>query len=155
MEAFVNFMGRIIKRYENRKLYDTESRRYVSLEEIASLIRQGVDVQVVDNVTDTDITTQTLTQVIFEEGKKGRNPLSKEVLHDVIRWSNHLLDDGIQQVRQGLDHLVPESLNKLFGKNATDEVEELKKRVQSLEDLITSLGDQLSSNPEGDSNGSK
>jgi len=148
-------MGRIIKRYENRKLYDTESRRYVSLEEIASLIRQGVDVQVVDNVTDTDITTQTLTQVIFEEGKKGRNPLSKEVLHDVIRWSNHLFDDGIQQVRQGLDHLVPESLNKLFGKNASDEVEELKKRVQSLEDLITSLGDQLSSNPEGDSNGSK
>lgn len=148
-------MGRIIKRYENRKLYDTESRRYVSLEEIASLIREGVDVQVVDNVTDTDITTQTLTQVIFEEGKKGRNPLSKEVLHDVIRWSNHLLDDGIQQVRQGLDHLVPESLNKLFGKNASDEVEELKKRVQSLENLITSLGDQLSSNPEGDSNGSK
>jgi len=148
-------MGRIIKRYENRKLYDTEGRRYVSLEEIASLIRQGVDVQVVDNVTDTDITTQTLTQVIFEEGKKGRNPLSKEVLHDVIRWSNHLFDDGIQQVRQGLDHLVPESLNKLFGKNASDEVEELKKRVQSLEDLITSLGDQLSSNPEGDSNGSK
>lgn len=148
-------MGRIIKRYENRKLYDTESRKYVSLEEIASLIRQGVDVQVVDNVTDTDITTQTLTQVIFEEGKKGRNPLSTEVLHDVIRWSNHLLDDGIQQVRQGLDHLVPESLNKLFGKKPSDDVEELKKRVESLEELITSLGNQLSSGPEEDSNGSK
>lgn len=148
-------MGRIIKRYENRKLYDTESRKYVSLEEIASLIRQGVDVQVVDNVSDTDITTQTLTQVIFEEGKKGRNPLSTEVLHDVIRWSNHLLDDGIQQVRQGLDHLVPESLNKLFGKHTSDEVEALKKRVQSLEELITSLGDHLSSSPEKDSNSSK
>jgi polyhydroxyalkanoate synthesis repressor PhaR len=155
MEAFVKFMGRIIKRYENRKLYDTESRKYISLEEIASLVRQGVDVQVVDNVTDTDITTQTLTQVIFEEGKRGRNPLSTEVLHDVIRWSNHLLDDGIQQVRQGLDHLVPESLNKLFGKNTPDEVEELKKRVQSLEELITSLGNQLSSDQEEDLNGSK
>jgi len=154
MEAFVKFMGRIIKRYENRKLYDTESRKYVSLEEIASLIRQGIDVQVVDNVTDADITTQTLTQVIFEEGKKGRNPLSTEVLHDVIRWSNHLLDDGIQQVRQGLDHLVPESLNKLFGKKSSDDVEELKKRVQSLEELITSLGNQLSSDPEEDSNNS-
>lgn len=148
-------MGRIIKRYENRKLYDTESRKYVSLEEIASLIRQGIDVQVVDNVTDADITTQTLTQVIFEEGKKGRNPLSTEVLHDVIRWSNHLLDDGIQQVRQGLDHLVPESLNKLFGKKSSDDVEELKKRVQSLEELITSLGNQISSDPEEDSNNSK
>lgn len=148
-------MGRIIKRYENRKLYDTESCKYISLEEIASLIRQGIDVQVVDNVTDADITTQTLTQVIFEEGKKGRNPLSTEVLHDVIRWSNHLLDDGIQQVRQGLDHLVPESLNKLFGKKSSDDVEELKKRVQSLEELITSLGNQLSSDPEEDSNNSK
>lgn len=148
-------MSRIIKRYENRKLYDTASRKYVSLEEIASLIRQGIDVQVVDNVSNTDITTQTLTQVIFEEGKRGRNPLSTEVLHDVIRWSNHLLDDGIKQVRQGLDHLVPESLNKLFGKNAPDEVEELKKRVQSLEELITSLGNQLSSAPEEDSKGSK
>lgn len=155
MEASVKFMSRIIKRYENRKLYDTASRKYVSLEEIASLIRQGIDVQVVDNVSDTDITTQTLTQVIFEEGKRGRNPLSTEVLHDVIRWSNHLLDDGIKQVRQGLDHLVPESLNKLFGKNAPDEVEELKKRVQSLEELITSLGNQLSSAPEEDSKGSK
>lgn len=155
MEALVKFMGRIIKRYENRKLYDTESRKYISLEEIASLIRQGIDVQVVDNVTDADITTQTLTQVIFEEGKKGRNPLSTEVLHDVIRWSNHLLDDGIQQVRQGLDHLVPESLNKLFGKKSSDDVEELKKRVQSLEELITSLGNQLSSDPEEDSNNSK
>lgn len=155
MEALVKFMGRIIKRYENRKLYDTESRKYVSLEEIASLIRQGIDVQVVDNVTDADITTQTLTQVIFEEGKKGRNPLSTEVLHDVIRWSNHLLDDGIQQVRQGLDHLVPESLNKLFGKKSSDDVEELKKRVQSLEELITSLGNQISSDPEEDSNNSK
>lgn len=155
MEASVKFMSRIIKRYENRKLYDTASRKYVSLEEIASLIRQGIDVQVVDNVSNTDITTQTLTQVIFEEGKRGRNPLSTEVLHDVIRWSNHLLDDGIKQVRQGLDHLVPESLNKLFGKNAPDEVEELKKRVQSLEELITSLGNQLSSAPEEDSKGSK
>ena len=40
-------MSRIIKRYENRKLYDTEDRRYISLEEIAELIRNGVEVQVV------------------------------------------------------------------------------------------------------------
>lgn len=138
-------MSRVIKRYENRKLYDTESRKYISLEEIASLIRQGVDVQVVENATDTDITTQTLTQVIFEEGKKGRNPLSTEILHDVIRWSNNVIDDGIEQVRQSLDHLVPESVTKLLGRSKSDEVEELKRRVELLEDLINSLGNQISS----------
>jgi polyhydroxyalkanoate synthesis repressor PhaR len=151
MEVKVNIM-RIIKRYENRKLYDTESRKYVSLEEIASLIREGIDVKVVENATNTDITAQSLTQVIFEEGKKGRNPLSTEILHDVIRWSNHFLDDGIQQVRHGLDHLVPESLTRLFGENASDEVEELKKRVESLEELINSLGSQISPDQAENSN---
>lgn len=147
---------RIIKRYENRKLYDTDSRKYVSLEEIASLIREGIDVKVVENVTSADITAQTLTQVIFEEGKKGRNPLSTEILHDVIRWSNHFIDDGIQQVRHGLDHLVPEYLNRLFGKSASDEVEKLRKRVESLEEMIDSLGSQLSSDtPEGSNNKNK
>lgn len=141
-------MSRVIKRYENRKLYDTESRKYISLEEIASLIREGVDVKVVENATDADITAQTLTQVIFEEGKKGRNPLSTEILHDVIRWGNGFIDGGLEQVRQSLDHLVPDSVNKLLGRSKSDEVEELKKRVELLEDMINSLGNQISSGQE-------
>ncbi len=136
-------MSRVIKRYENRKLYDTENRRYISLEEIASLIRQGVDIQVIDNSTDADITVQTLTQVIVEEGKRGRNPLSSEVLHEIIRWSNHLIDDGIQQVRQGLDNLVPVSLTKIFNKGESSEISELKKRIESLEQIINSLSQKM------------
>ena len=72
-------MSRIIKRYGNRKLYDAEAKKHISLEEIAELVRKGEDVRVIDNTTDEDITAQTLTQVIFEEGKKGRNPLSPDV----------------------------------------------------------------------------
>jgi polyhydroxyalkanoate synthesis repressor PhaR len=135
-------MSRIIKRYENRKLYDTEDRRYVSLDDIADLVRKGVDVQVMDNTTGDDITTQTLTQVIFEEGKKGRNPLSKDVLHDVIRFGNTIIDGGIQQVRHGLNLLMPSSLNKLF--SATNNVDaenlkQLKDKVESLETIIKAL----------------
>lgn len=148
-------MSRIIKRYENRKLYDTESRKYISLEEIASLVRQGVDVKVIENNTEADITAQTLTQVIFEEGKKGRNPLSTEILHEVIRWGNTVLDGGIQQVRHSLDQLVPDSLNKLFGRNRTSEIEDLKKRVETLEELINSLGNQLAAEHTEPSNESK
>lgn len=143
-------MTRIIKRYENRKLYDTEERTYVSLEAIAKLIRDGVDIQVVDNTTEADITTQTLTQVILEEGKKGRNPLSTEMLHDMIRWSNSMIDDGIKQVREGIDHLMPESLSRLFSKKDSD-VGELKKRIESLENAINSLNLQVAKEDENKS----
>ncbi len=132
-------MARVIKRYENRKMYDSEKRTYISLEAIAQLIRDGIDIQVIDNVTGNDITTHTLTQVIFEEGKKGRNPLSNEMLHDVIRWSNSMIDTGIKQVREGIDNLMPESLSKIFDKNSKGDVSELKKRIDSLENAIDLL----------------
>jgi len=131
----------VIKRYENRKLYDTENRRYVSLEEIGGLVRDGVDVQVVDNVSGQDITAQTLTQVILEAGKKGQNLLSKDILHKVIRWGNTLLDDGIEQVRHGLDQIVPQSLNRLFEHQEAHEIEDLKEKIDSLENMIEALGE--------------
>ncbi len=131
-------MSRIIKRYENRKLYDTEARKYVSLEELANLIRQGIEVKVVDNKTDADITVQTLTQVILEEGKRGRNPLSAELLHEVIRWGSHLLDDGLRQVREGLTR-VSGPLAGLFQRGSQAELLELKQRIESLEQVIAQL----------------
>lgn len=145
-------MPRIIKRYENRKLYDTEDRNYVSLMDIANLVREGSDVKIVDNATDADITAQTLTQVILEEGKKGRNPLSSEVLHEALRWSNNLIDDGIKQVKQGLDQFIPDTFNKLFNKKNADDMSELKQRIESLENLISSLGDKINTTPSGESN---
>lgn len=60
----------VIKRYSNRKLYDTESKHYVTLEDLAQAIRHGEEVQVVDHNTGEDLTSLTLLQVIFEEEKK-------------------------------------------------------------------------------------
>ena len=60
----------IVKRYPNRKLYNTTARRYVSLEILADLIRQGEDVQVVDNVTGDDVTVLVLAQIIAEQERK-------------------------------------------------------------------------------------
>jgi polyhydroxyalkanoate synthesis repressor PhaR len=62
---------RVIKRYANRKLYDTQRSRYVTLEQIAELIRSGEDVKIVDNNSKEDLTAITLTQILFEEEKKG------------------------------------------------------------------------------------
>ncbi len=132
-------MSRIIKRYENRKLYDTGERRYISLEEIAALIRDGVDVKVIDRTSAKDITTQTLTQIIFEEGKLGRNPFSTETLHGVIRWGSSVIDEGIHQAKRSLDDIVPKSLSKLFGVSHPGQIRELIQRVESLESAIDKL----------------
>ena len=61
---------RIIKRYSNRKLYDTAAKEYITLEAIADLIRAGEEIQVVDNVTEEDLTALTLSQIILEQEKK-------------------------------------------------------------------------------------
>ncbi len=151
-------MSRLIKRYENRKLYDTENRRYISLEEIAGLIRDGVEVQVVDNTNGEDITTQTLTQVIFEEGKKGRNPLSKDLLHRVIRLGSDFIDGGIHQMRQGLNVLTPNALSKIFGAASaadTEALKQLREKVESLEAIIKALMNEKLEDQPNDTKGSR
>jgi polyhydroxyalkanoate synthesis repressor PhaR len=61
---------RIIKRYSNRKLYDTVERHYVTLSDVAGSVRKGDEVKVVEYETEADITAQTLAQIIFEEEKQ-------------------------------------------------------------------------------------
>lgn len=75
----------IIKRYSNRKLYDTESKRYVTLEDLAEFIRQGEDIRVLDHSTGEDLTSVTLLQVIFEEQKKIGGLLPQVFLTRMIR----------------------------------------------------------------------
>lgn len=62
---------RIIRRYSNRKLYDTQESHYVTLQALAALIRSGEEIQVTDHATGRDLTTATLAQIIFEEEKRG------------------------------------------------------------------------------------
>lgn len=75
----------VIKRYPNRKLYDTEAKRYITLEGIATLIRQGADVQVIDHTTEEDLTAVTLTQIILEQEKKSSGFLPKSVLTSLVQ----------------------------------------------------------------------
>lgn len=130
-----------MKRYENRKLYDTEKRKFVILHDIAELIRTGVDIQVIDKKSGADITPQTLTQVIFEEGKRGRNPFSTEILHDIIRWNTAVIDDKMQQLRQKITSLVPKPISKVMGLLPSREMEELAERVETLERMIEKFAD--------------
>ncbi len=87
---------KVIKRYTNRKLYDTVESRYVTLDEIALMIKEGVEVQIVDNRTKEDLTSVTLAQIIFEEEKK-RNRMPLTVLREIIRHPGESLTDFIQK----------------------------------------------------------
>ena len=76
---------KVIKRYQNRKLYDTHQSCYVTLEEISQMIKNGDDLRVIDNKTKNDITQATLTQLLYETERKALNPVPVELLKEIIR----------------------------------------------------------------------
>lgn len=87
---------KVIKRYTNRKLYDTVESRYVTLDEIAAMIKEGVEVRIVDNRTKEDLTSVTLAQIIFEEEKK-KNQMPLAVLREIIRHPGESISGFIQK----------------------------------------------------------
>jgi polyhydroxyalkanoate synthesis repressor PhaR len=70
----------LIKRYPNRKLYDTEAKRYVTLEELTRIIQAGQDVQVIDHESGEDLTNLTLTQIILEQEKRSATGVAPRAL---------------------------------------------------------------------------
>ena len=74
----------VIKRYANRRLYDTAASRYVNLDDIAALVREGKDVKVVDAKSGLDITRVTLTQIITEDARDKPTGLPLELLRQLI-----------------------------------------------------------------------
>lgn len=104
----------VIKRYPNRKLYDTEAKRYITLDGIAELIRQGAEVQVVDHTTNEDLTAVTLTQIIFEQEKKQAGFLPKSVLTGLVQAGGETLNSLRRSLTSplGLFHQVDEEIEK-------------------------------------------
>lgn len=133
-------MIRLIKRYESRKLYDTEESRYVSLEDIAAWVREGQDVRVVDNATAADVTSQTLTQIIVEEGRRGHEPLPSELLHELVRLGERTVSTGIEQVQHQVGRLVEASIDRIGPvRRAREEMNVLRDRLEQLEASLTEL----------------
>ena len=93
---------RIIKRYANRKLYDTEHSRYVTLDQISEMIRNGDDVKIVDNKTKEDLTTVTLAQIIFEEEKKQRSFLPLAAMRNIIQSGGEWFAEAQRRVQSVL-----------------------------------------------------
>lgn len=133
-------MTRLIKRYGSRKLYDTEESRYVSLDEIAAWIRDGQEIKVVDNKTAADVTVPTLTQIISEEGRKGRSLLSTDLLHDLIRAGEQAVTSGVEQIQNRVDSLLQASVNRLAPvRRVREEMNRLQERLLELETTLAQI----------------
>ena len=133
-------MIRVIKRYESRKLYDTEESRYVSLEDIGGWVRDGQEIQVIDNATSDDVTAQILTQVILDEGKRGTSLLPTELLHELVRGGERLVANGVDKVQDRVEGLVRRSIDRLAPvRQAREEMVHLRDRLAELERTLQAL----------------
>jgi polyhydroxyalkanoate synthesis repressor PhaR len=131
---------RTIKRYSNRKLYDTEDKRYITLEQIAVLVRENQDIKVVDNQTGEDLTTVTLSQILLEQEKRKETSLPKSFFMNLIQRSATQVADftkknvltyfdssfaSEQEVEANVDKLVQ------AGEVSMDEARKLKDEIKS------------------------
>ena len=154
----------VIKKYENRRLYDTASSRYINLDEIAQLIKDGRDVKVVDAATGEDITRVVLTQIIMEDAKGPDSAFPLDILRQMVIASGRATQEGALQYMKAMfdvyqnayramaPQLSPFQLIPGSGSRAregstavpvpatetrTTEVDELKGRVEELEAIIS------------------
>ena len=115
---------RVIKRYANRKLYDTQHSRYVTLDQISEMIRDGDDVKIIDNKSKEDLTSITLAQIIFEEEKKQKSFLPLQTMRNIIQTGG-----------ESIHQLVTQAQNKAF---------EVQKKVTDILPHKDEVGEEVS-----------
>ena len=89
-------MARIIKKYSNRRLYDTDASRYVNLQQVAGMVRDGLEVEVVDAKTGEDLTRHVLTQIIVDDSRDTEGGPPVEFLRDLIKASDQAQKDFLR-----------------------------------------------------------
>jgi polyhydroxyalkanoate synthesis repressor PhaR len=110
-----------IKRYNNRKLYDTRTKQYISLDDVAEMVRAGEDVTIIDHDSGEDITTLTLFQILFEEEKRIGGLMPQIMLTRLIRSGS----EAFTQFKKAIKR--PQSTS------ARDETDlEIERRIQLL-----------------------
>jgi len=166
-------MAYVIKRYSNRKLYDTQESRYVTLEEIEEMIRAGREISVVDAASGEDLTSVTLTQIILENERTHRASLPAAFLHQLIKHGESWQDFVQKSMRSSLEGMVSSQrdMERIFrdwsvragwgamgvtppgaaaaaepkrdGAAAPEDADKLREEVSALRDRLRSLEDRL------------
>lgn len=136
---------KLIKRYTNRKLYDTERSCYVTLDEIAEMVRGGDEVSIIDNRSGEDLTTVTLAQIVYEAEKKDKRLLPLQSLRLIIQSPSDFLA-RISRPVQGFREETQQRVDR-FRKRAGEQQEELltpvREFVETVQNTIDELGSSL------------
>ncbi|MBI5018264.1 MAG: polyhydroxyalkanoate synthesis regulator DNA-binding domain-containing protein [Deltaproteobacteria bacterium] len=140
----------VIKKYSNRRLYDTSNSCYVNLKQIAALVREGNTVEVLDTATSEDITKVILTQIIIEEEKQQRSLLPTDFLHQLIQhgeiayaqFAEEALTAGLAAYRSAQEQMesafmgwVKPLLGSMPGTPQSD-IDRLRAKVAELENKL-------------------
>jgi polyhydroxyalkanoate synthesis repressor PhaR len=161
-------MAYVIKRYSNRKLYDTQESRYVTLEEIEEMIRAGREISVVDAASGEDLTSVTLTQIILENERNRRASLPAAFLHQLIKHGESWQDFVQKSMRSSLEGMIssqrdmerffrdwalragwgtmappPPAAGEPRRDGAADDADKLREEVTALRDRLRSLEERL------------
>jgi polyhydroxyalkanoate synthesis repressor PhaR len=146
----------IIKKYENRRLYDSTNSRYVNLEEIAQMVRDGIDVQVIDAASGEDLTRLVLTQIIAENAKVADSAFPVDMLRQMVIASGKVGRDGVLGYVKAMSEMYQNTFRAFaagpvpfdFAAQQTSDaahtaqadkgptVEELRRRVEDLERMV-------------------
>ena len=105
---------RVIKRYANRKMYDTGTSKYITLDEIALLVDDGIDLKIIDNDTKDDLTEVTLAQILVERSRRGKLEHSVTSLRGMIKNTGEQFTKKISEPVTQLKTSVEESMNRLI-----------------------------------------
>ncbi|MFH1874706.1 MAG: polyhydroxyalkanoate synthesis regulator DNA-binding domain-containing protein [Pseudomonadota bacterium] len=143
-----NKKSRIIKRYQNRKLYDTQDSCYVTLEDISDMIKMGDDVEVIDNHTQEDLTAVTLAQIILEEQKKKTNALPINTFKQLIQSGGEAIKDIMQKTFVSGARELESVRNFVDGKvkpavESIQQISHVQTELKSLHSKLNSLEQKL------------
>ena len=131
----------VIKKYANRRLYDTESSSYITLDRLAEMVREGRDFEVVDARTGEDITRQVLTQIIVDEEARGSTMLPVNFLKQLIGlYGNSMQGVVPQYLDAAMDAFKrnQQALGQAFSGNAFADI--AKRNMAMFEDASKAFG---------------
>lgn len=131
----------IIKKYANRRLYNTSTSAYITLEELAKMVREDIDFEVVDAKTAKDLTRPVLAQILFEEETRGASMLPVKFLRQLIGFYDHSMQnilphylEASMDVFSQNQQNIQEKIGSMFGtEEATNPVFNPFKNIQSLQ----------------------
>jgi len=136
-----------IKRYPNRKFYDTEEKRYITLDDISDRIRAGREVQVIDQGSGEEITSVVLTQIIFEQEKKQSGFVPRSVLTGLVQAGGYTMGrmrsalSNPAAPKPGLDEDQFQRLLDERGVPTRTELETLTEQLEILMDKLEGIDD--------------